>query len=194
MCLARGGGRSIGKLAPAASTTAKTKRLCLFITRYSKSENRRRQRQARAAFRKLISRVEWILEAACELAEEVLERHEGLFGQRPEVLAADKGFCPAQEKYEDLQGRVGTLAIPRRMRDLADAVMQMWRSFRAGIERTISGLKRVCSIITGFWFPRSAWEPLSFRCSASRVSQSVGASAFPRGSVGTRAVSCCQTR
>jgi transposase, IS5 family len=80
--------------------------------------------------------------ADCQLTEEVIERHEGLFGQTPEVLAADMGFCPEAEKYEELQGRVGTLAIPRRMRDLADAVMRMWRSFRAGIEGTISGLKR----------------------------------------------------
>jgi IS5 family transposase len=220
----------------------KTKRLYLFITRYAKSENARRQRKVRAAFRQLISRAEWIVEAAvwfcnwaplwqtieltaiadelrrflaamkrvvnqarraqlegekvpacervfsifephtellkrgrrqkpvefghmvllcqspekfitdyeayrhrqadCQLTEEVVERHEELFGQTPEVLAADMGFCPDKEKYEELQGRVGTLAIPRRMRDLADAVLSMWRSFRAGIEGTISGLKR----------------------------------------------------
>ena len=220
----------------------KTKRLYLFITRYAKSENARRQRRVRAAFRQLIVRVEWIVEAArwfcewaplcrkieldaiadelrrflpamnrvaeqarrahfdgekvpaaervfsifephtellmrgrsqkpvefghmvllcqspekfitdyetyrhrkadCQLTETVIERHEGLFGQRPEVLAADMGFCPDAEKYEELQERVGTLAIPRRMRDLADAVLRMWRSFRAGIEGTISGLKR----------------------------------------------------
>jgi IS5 family transposase len=220
----------------------KVKRLYLFITRYITSKNPRRQRKVRAAFRKLIVRVEGILEAArwfcdwaplvnkieltaiadelrrflpamkrvaqqarraqidgekvpaaervfsifephtelikrgrhqkpvefghmvllcqspekfitdyetyrhrqadCQLTEEVIERHEGLFGKTPEVLAADMGFCPDEEKYEELQGRVGTLAIPRRMRDLADAVMSMWRSFRAGIEGTISGLKR----------------------------------------------------
>jgi IS5 family transposase len=220
----------------------KTKRLYLFITRYAKSKNARRQRKVRVTFRQLIARVEWIVEAAgwfcdwapllnhleltaiadelrrflpamkrvvqqarraqiegkkvpaaervfsifephtellmrgrrqkpvefghmvllcqspekfitdyesylhrradCQLTEEVIERHEGLLGQRPEVLAADMGFCPDEEKYEELQGRVGTLAIPRRMRDLADAVMSMWRSFRAGIEGTISGLKR----------------------------------------------------
>jgi IS5 family transposase len=220
----------------------KVKRLYLFITRYITSKNPRRQRKVRTAFRKLIVRVEGILEAArwfcdwaplvnnieltatagelrrflpamkhvaqqarraqiegqqvpaaervfsifephtellkrgrrqkpvefghmvllcqspekfitdyeaylrrradCQLTEEVIERHEGLFGQRPDVLAADMGFCPDEEKYEELQGRVGTLAIPRRMRDLADAAMSMWRLFRAGIEGTISGLKR----------------------------------------------------
>jgi IS5 family transposase len=220
----------------------KTKRLYLFITRYAKSANARRQRKVRSAFRQLIVRVEWIVEAArwfcdwaplcrkieldaivdelrrflpamkrvaeqarraqivgekvpaaervfsifephtellkrgraqkpvefghmvllcqspekfitdyevyrrrkadCQLTEEVIERHEELFGQRPEVLAADMGFCPDAEKYVELQERVGTLAIPRRLRDLADAVLSMWRSFRAGIEGTISGLKR----------------------------------------------------
>jgi IS5 family transposase len=220
----------------------KTKRLYLFITRYAKSKNARRQQKVRAAFRKLIARSEWIVGAAtrfcdwaplrrsieldatvdelrrflpamkrvveqarraqldgekvpaaervfsifephtellkrgraqkpvefghmlllcqspekfitdyevyrhrradCQLTEEVIGRHEKLFGQTPEVLAADMGFCPDGEKYEELQQRVGTLAIPRRLRDLADAVLSMWRSFRAGIEGTISGLKR----------------------------------------------------
>jgi IS5 family transposase len=172
----------------------KAKRLYLFITRYAKSKNARRQRKVRAAFRKLIARVEWIVGAArwfcdwaplanhleltaiadelrrflpsmkrvvqqaqraqldkekvpaservfsifephtellmrgraqkpvefghmvllcqspekfitdyeayphrradCQLTEEVIERHEDLFGQTPEVLAADMGFCP----------------------------------------------------------------------------------------------------
>jgi transposase, IS5 family len=78
----------------------------------------------------------------CELTEAVIDRHEALFGQPPEVLAGDKGFCPDSETYKQLEERVETLAVPRRMRDLADAVMSTWQSFRAGIEGTISGLKR----------------------------------------------------
>lgn len=78
----------------------------------------------------------------CSLTETVLDRHEARFGQAPEVLAGDKGFCPDAATYEELQQRVGTLAIPRRMRDLADASMSAWQAFRAGIEGTISGLKR----------------------------------------------------
>ena len=78
----------------------------------------------------------------CELTETVIDRHEALFGEPPEVLAGDKGFCPDSETYEQLEERVETLAVPRRMRDLADAVMSTWQSFRAGIEGTISGLKR----------------------------------------------------
>ncbi len=80
--------------------------------------------------------------ADCNLTKEVIDRHEKLFGTTPDVLAGDKGFCPDAETYEELEQRVGTLAIPRRMRDFASAVMTAWQAFRAGIEGTISGLKR----------------------------------------------------
>ena len=42
----------------------------------------------------------------CELTEEVIRRHEKLFGARPEVLAADKGFCPEKAKFEELAKQV----------------------------------------------------------------------------------------
>jgi hypothetical protein len=41
-----------------------------------------------------------------------------------------------------LEQQVGILAIPRRMHDFADKVLRTWQAFRAGIEGTISGLKR----------------------------------------------------
>lgn len=90
-------------------------------------------------------------QADCELTESVIERHEQLFGVRPEVLAADKGFCPAKEKYEELAEQVGTLAIPRRMQDFMDKVLAHWQAFRAGIEGTISGLKRAFRLIRCFF-------------------------------------------
>jgi IS5 family transposase len=80
--------------------------------------------------------------ADCALTEQVIERHEKLFGKKPKVLVGDKGFCPKAEKYEELARQVETLAIPRRMRDFADKVLAVWQRFRAGIEGTISGLKR----------------------------------------------------
>jgi IS5 family transposase len=80
--------------------------------------------------------------ADCHLTETVIDRHEVLFGETPEVLAGDKGFCPEADKYAELEERVGMLAIPKRMRDMADALMKGWQAFRAGIEGTISGLKR----------------------------------------------------
>ncbi len=90
-------------------------------------------------------------EADCELTESVIDRHEKLLGERPEVLAADKGFCPAEAKFKELAERVDTLAIPRRMRDFVDKVLAHWQAFRAGIEGTISGLKRAFRLIRCFF-------------------------------------------
>jgi len=89
--------------------------------------------------------------ADCKLTETVIDRHEQLFGQTPEVVAGDKGFCPESEKYAELEERVETLAIPKRMRDLADTVMKTWQMFRAGIEGTISGLKRAFRLARCFY-------------------------------------------
>jgi transposase, IS5 family len=90
-------------------------------------------------------------ETDCELTESVINRHEKLFGERPEVLAADKGFCPAEAKFRELAERVDTLAIPRRMQDFVDKVLAHWQAFRAGIEGTISGLKRAFRLIRCFF-------------------------------------------
>jgi IS5 family transposase len=87
----------------------------------------------------------------CELTESVIQRHEKLFGNRPNVLAADKGFCPAEKKYEELARQVATLAIPRRMQDFVDKVLAHWQAFRAGIEGTISGLKRAFRLVRCFF-------------------------------------------
>ena len=89
--------------------------------------------------------------SSCTLPGPVIQRHEKLFGQRPEVLAADKGFCPDAEAYAALEQQVGTLAIPRRIRDFADKVLRTWQAFRAGIEGTISGLKRAFRLARCFY-------------------------------------------
>jgi IS5 family transposase len=89
--------------------------------------------------------------ADCELTEEVIARHEKLFDNRPEVVAADKGFCPDADKYAELEEQVDTLAIPKRMQDLADKAMKMWQAFRAGIEGTISSLKRAFRLARCFY-------------------------------------------
>jgi IS5 family transposase len=90
-------------------------------------------------------------EPDCDLTEPVIERHQKLFGTRPEVLAADKGFCPEKTKFEELAEQVKTLAIPRRMQDFVDKVLAHWQAFRAGIEGTISGLKRAFRLIRCFF-------------------------------------------
>ena len=60
----------------------------------------------------------------------MIERHEKLFGQRPVVLAADKGFCPEKSKFEELAKLVVNLAIPRRMQDFMDKLLASCQAFR----------------------------------------------------------------
>jgi len=78
-----------------------------------------------------------------KLTEPVVDRHEGLFGLAPETLAADGGFWSGEEKMESLRERVKTLAVPKNVRDWANKILPKWQRFRAGIEGTISVLKRV---------------------------------------------------
>jgi len=77
-----------------------------------------------------------------QLLPMVLERHEEKYGQRPKSVAADKGFCPDSETYEELEEQVDYLGMPRRTSDLGDEIMRIWQHWRAGIEGTISCLKR----------------------------------------------------
>ena len=72
----------------------------------------------------------------------VLERHEEKYGRRPDSVAGDKGFCPDADTYEELEEEVDYLGVPRRTRDFGDAMMRIWQQWRAGIEGTISCLKR----------------------------------------------------
>ena len=81
----------------------------------------------------------------------MIQRHEKLFGQRPDVVAADKGFCPDAAQYAELEQQVGTLAIPRRTQDFADKVLRAWQAFRAGNEGTISGSKRAFRLARCFY-------------------------------------------
>jgi hypothetical protein len=67
---------------------------------------------------------------------------ERLQGEHPVVLAADKGFCLEKSKFEELAKLVVNLAIPQRMQDFMDKLLASCQAFRAGIEGTISGLKR----------------------------------------------------
>lgn len=87
-----------------------------------------------------------VLEKNCtddQLLPLVLERHEERFGRLPESVAADKGFCPDEDTYEEMEELVDYLGVPRRTRDFGDAMMAVWQQWRAGIEGTISCLKRV---------------------------------------------------
>jgi IS5 family transposase len=75
----------------------------------------------------------------------VLERHEETFGTKMASLSADMGFRPEAEDFaelaEELSG-ITYLAVPKRLSDLGDTVLRAHQCFRAGIEGTISCLKR----------------------------------------------------
>jgi IS5 family transposase len=77
-----------------------------------------------------------------ELGPAIVAEHERLFGEPPEVLVGDKGFNPKATVRAALEKRVETLAIPRRLSDWAEVIGSVWQRFRAGIEGTISVLKR----------------------------------------------------
>ncbi|MCH7689165.1 MAG: ISNCY family transposase [Planctomycetes bacterium] len=77
-----------------------------------------------------------------ELLPLVIERHEQRFGSPPKSVAADMGFCPDADTYEELEEQVDYLGVPRRTRDFGDSLMSVWQQWRAGIEGTISCLKR----------------------------------------------------
>ncbi len=86
-----------------------------------------------------------VLEKSCndsELLSVVLQRHEERYGSRPESIAADKGFCPDADTYEELEDEIDYLGVPRSTREFGDTMMGIWQQWRAGIEGTISCLKR----------------------------------------------------
>jgi IS5 family transposase len=82
-----------------------------------------------------------------ELTEVCVDRHERLFGEPPEGMTADKGFHPNPRTREALEERVETLAIPRRLSDWGTEIDALWQRFRAGIEGTISVLKRAYRLL-----------------------------------------------
>lgn len=76
-----------------------------------------------------------------QLTEMVIQRHQDRFGRKVTDLAADKGFCPDKETYEELE-EITNIQIPKRLQDLTSSMMKEAQKFRAGIEGCISTLKR----------------------------------------------------
>jgi len=84
-----------------------------------------------------------------DLLPETLDAHRALFGHDPQLLATDKGFYESMKKLAELSEDIETVSICKkgrrneeeRERKSSDAFMDGQR-FRAGIEGTISVLKR----------------------------------------------------
>lgn len=81
------------------------------------------------------------------LAAVCLDQQEDIFGEVPAGMTADMGFNPNAEDREALEDRVETLAIPRKLSDWKGLIGPLWQCFRAGIEGTISVLKRAYRLL-----------------------------------------------
>jgi IS5 family transposase len=88
--------------------------------------------------------------AEAPLLAEAVAEHKAFFGQAPEVCAADKGFYSQQAVADVVQAGVKKVCVPkkgRRNEEEEEQEHSHWfklaQAFRAGIEGTISVLKRV---------------------------------------------------
>lgn len=84
-----------------------------------------------------------------ELIQESLAAHDKVFGCRPAILAGDKGFYESREQLGNLSERIETVSICKKGRRTVEEdqresteEFKAGQRFRAGIEGTISVLKR----------------------------------------------------
>jgi len=97
-----------------------------------------------------------------DLLESVLESHKELFGGYPSELAADKGYYENMAAIDQLQQKVPMVSIAKKgRRNLQEAqrehdpLFRLAQRFRAGIEGTISFLKRALRLVRCF---NKGWE------------------------------------
>lgn len=97
-----------------------------------------------------------------ELVKPALERHKELFGAYPKQLAADKGYYANMEQIEDLSDLVEVVAISKKGKRTeaqtqreTDPAFRHAQRFRAGVEGTISFLKRVLGLFRCY---NRGWE------------------------------------
>lgn len=76
-----------------------------------------------------------------ELLGEITERHKAAFRHYPEGVTADTGFRAVPEEMSKVHKHVATVAVPGRGQSRAK-IDTGWHHFRAGIEGSISVLKR----------------------------------------------------
>ena len=97
-----------------------------------------------------------------QLVEPALERHKELFGTYPREVAGDKGYYENMKQIERLGERVDVVAIGKKgkrteeqTRRETDPAFRHAQRFRAGVEGTISFLKRVLGLFRGY---NKGWE------------------------------------
>ncbi|MEW5994791.1 MAG: ISNCY family transposase, partial [Candidatus Zixiibacteriota bacterium] len=97
-----------------------------------------------------------------KLVGSVMSSHERLFGAPPDVLTGDKGFYGGMDVIHQLEQRVGVVAICKKGRRTEEETarestreFKLAQAFRAGIEGSISVLKRCFSLFRCF---RKGWK------------------------------------
>jgi IS5 family transposase len=85
-----------------------------------------------------------------QLLEDALDRHRALFGENPSWLAADKGYYENMKVLAELEKEIEVVSIAKKGRRTAeeqereaDPIFRYAQAFRAGIEGSISFLKRM---------------------------------------------------
>lgn len=97
-----------------------------------------------------------------QLIEPALEHHKQLFGDYPNTVAADKGYYENMKQIEHLGRKIEVVAIAKKgkrteeqtMRE-SDPAFRHAQRFRAGVEGTISFLKRVLGLFRCY---NKGWE------------------------------------
>ena len=97
-----------------------------------------------------------------QLLAPALQSHRALFGRYPEALAADKGYYESTDAVKNLGRKVKLVAIGKKGRRTAeeterehDPAFRHAQRFRAGVEGSISFLKRVLGLLRCF---NKGWE------------------------------------
>jgi IS5 family transposase len=97
-----------------------------------------------------------------ELLEPAVENHKKLFGYYPECVTSDKGYYESMEALKALEEKVPIVAIakkgnrtPEQIEREHDPHFMDAQRFRAGVEGTISFLKRVLGLFRCF---NKGWE------------------------------------
>ena len=83
------------------------------------------------------------------LVDECLESHRKVFGENPREFSADKGFYESMARIEELEADIEVVSIAKKGARTAEELaresgedFKLGQRFRAGVEGTISFLKR----------------------------------------------------
>ena len=97
-----------------------------------------------------------------ELIEVALARHRELFGELPGCVAADRGYYRGMPEIRELEAKIDLVSIGKKGNRNADeaaressAAFRLAQAFRAGVEGTISYLKRSLRLARCF---NKGWE------------------------------------